>query len=406
MGLPNGALSRARRVEVYSWQSGEVLFNSLDIDELTTAKRGNLDPVRIVSSMPFARSSKTGTAIRLLRCDRLEYKRVSKLVEKLDEELGRIYRRAIEKGLRLKINGKNVTPNDPMYLMPTSKAVGAQRFGDELVYRLTSEHGDGEIRVKFSELPIEKWHTFSPERKRQLGITNGPSVSILRANREIDRGWFFMGSKRRENYDDWWRCEINFEPQLDELFGITHAKQAIVPTRDVIELLGSDLEQVARALNGRVRQRFERAKATASLGSAERQASRADHSLPPLPRRKETVPEALAEFIRAAETDEYSAGQSYRIIASELPTTAAFEVISSKGRIFLLLNVKHPFYRDLYGPLAMSDSPRDQDVAKQIALLILAAARAEVCAPRVAERSQIRAFRDNWAGVLATFLNA
>ena len=32
------------------------------------------------------------------------------------------------------------------------------------------------------------------------------------ANREIDFGWFFMGNKRRENYDDWWRCEVKFEP--------------------------------------------------------------------------------------------------------------------------------------------------------------------------------------------------
>ena len=48
------------------------------------------------------------------------------------------------------------------------------------------------------------------------------------------------------------------------------------------------------------------------------------------------------------------------------------------GQLWLLLNSRHPLYRDLYGPLAMSDSPRDQDVAKQVALTVLAAARAEV----------------------------
>ena len=48
------------------------------------------------------------------------------------------------------------------------------------------------------------------------------------------------------------------------------------------------------------------------------------------------------------------------------------------GQLWLLLNSRHPLYRDLYGPLAMSESPRDQDVAKQVALTVLAAARAEV----------------------------
>ncbi len=55
----------------------------------------------------------------------------------------------------------------------------------------------------------------------RLGIVGGGGVSVLRAGREIAHGWYLMGSKRKENYDDWWRCEIEFEPVLDEHFGIT-----------------------------------------------------------------------------------------------------------------------------------------------------------------------------------------
>src|SRR5206468_2691071 len=36
MGLPNGALSRGRRVEVYTWQGDQVLWSRLDIDELAS----------------------------------------------------------------------------------------------------------------------------------------------------------------------------------------------------------------------------------------------------------------------------------------------------------------------------------------------------------------------------------
>jgi hypothetical protein len=318
--------------------------------------------------------------------------------------LGRIYRRFLEAGLRLSVNGRRLVPVDPLFLESSAHVHGARLFGDELVYRVPSDHGDGEIRVRFAELPIDQWHGLSSEEKRERGITNAPSVSVLRADREIDRGWFFMGGKRRENYDDWWRCEVSFDPALDELFGITHAKQAIVPSDDLLQILVPDLEPIARALNSRVRQRFELVKATAPLGAAERQAGRAEQSLPALPRRTETVPDGLKELVRSVGRD--TAAAPYQISAVELPTTAAFEVIVRDGQLLLLLNSRHPLYRDLYGPLALSDSTRDQEVAKQVALAVLAAARAEVSTWRREERTQARSFRQTWADVLATFMNA
>lgn len=363
MGLPNGALSRARRVEVYSWQGGDVLWSRLDIDELAASRQGALASVEIAKNLPFALTSCSGTVVRLLRCDRLEYKRPSWFARRLQDELGRIYRRFLDAGLELSVNGHRVTAIDPMFLQMSARDHGARPFGDELVYRVPTEQGEGEIRVRFAELPIERWHTLSSDDKRERGITNAPSVSVLRADREIDRGWLFMGAKRRESYDDWWRCEVCFDPTLDELFGVTHAKQAVVPSDDLLEILVPDLEPIARALNSRVRQRFELFKATAPLGAAERQAGRAEQSLPSIPRRHETVPEALKELVRTIEAVPSGATTPYQIIATELPTTAAFEVIVRDGRLLLLLNSRHPLYRDLYGPLALSESTRDQEVA-------------------------------------------
>ena len=80
-------------------------------------------------------------------------------------------------------------------------------------------------------------------------VSKGAGVSIVRAGREIDHGWFFMGGKRKENYDDWWRCEVRFEPSLDELFGVTHTKQQVYPSAAVLDILTPDLEQAARALD-------------------------------------------------------------------------------------------------------------------------------------------------------------
>lgn len=104
-----------------------------------------------------------------------------------------------------------------------------------------------------SELPLDKWHDLLAEEKKARRITSAPCVSAVRAGREIDHGWFFMGGKRHENYDAWWRCEVSFHPVLDELFGITNSKQAISPRGELLDMLGQHLEPIGRGLNNRVR---------------------------------------------------------------------------------------------------------------------------------------------------------
>ena len=143
-------------------------------------------------------------------------------------------------------------------------------------------------------------------------------------------------------------------------------------------MLGHDLEPIARALNNRVRRQFEMVKSVVPLGAAERQAGRADAALPPMPRRRDAIPEGAGRSPGRRPRRKAAGSGPYQIVVTDLPGTQAFEVVLRGGQLWLLLNSRHPLYRDLYGPLAMSDSPRDQDVAKQVALTVLAAARAEV----------------------------
>jgi hypothetical protein len=407
MGLPNGSLSRARRVEVYTWRDGEILVSRLDVDELVAGARRTLPKIESVSRPSFLPRTRSGTAVRLLRCDQIEYRRRATLCDKLEHELGRIYREFIGAGLDLRLNSKRLSAFDPLFLSPAAASRGARAFGQPLMYRLEGPSGvEGEIRVRFSELPIERWQHLNGAEKRATGITNAPTISISRARREIDRGWFFMGSKRRENYDDWWRCEISFDPVLDEHFGITHSKQEIRPTPELSELLARDLEPIARALNSRVRRRFEQIKIATPLTAAERQAARANNSLPSLPKASERVGAELRAIVSSHETANSGTCSPYRIIVADLPTTSAFEVVVQSRQLFLLLNAHHPLYRDLYSPLAASDLARDQEYATKLALTLLAAARAEVAATSAPAARGVRRFRRTWADVLATFYNA
>ncbi|MER7419042.1 ATP-binding protein [Micromonospora peucetia] len=402
MGLPNGALSRSRRVEVYTWQGPTVLWSRLDIDELAGSGDAWLPPVEEVPRPKFVPHTPSGTAVRLTRCDRIEYKRSSALARRLSDDLGRIYRHFLATGVTLTVNGQPVLPVDPLCLQLAAKTTGGVQFGDDLVYDIPAVGTTGRVSVTFSELPVDKWHDLPADQKRVLGVTAGPPVSVVRAGREIDRGWFFMGGKRRENYDDWWRCEVRFDPVLDELFGITHAKQAISPRPELLDVLCPDMETVARALNSRVRNRFAMVKAVEPLNAAERQAARADSSLPPLPRQRRPIPEELRPLIDGLPPRD----TPYRIVPAELPTTNAFEVVVLGRQTIMLINTKHPWYRDIYGPLATSEFGKDQDLARQIALSLLAAARTEAALARRQDRGRASSLRQVWADVLASYLNA
>jgi len=337
--------------------------------------------------------SGTGFAVVLERCDRIENKRAGTVARKLNRELGTIYRRFLVDGLKICVNCEPVQVVDPLFLDATSRSVGAKQFGDELRYELRAQDGrSGEIRVRFSELPVLQWHGLSNAEKRAMGLTGGSSVSILRANREIDSGWLLMGEKRRENYDDWWRCEISFDPVLDEWFGITNSKQQITPSEELVRIIAPDLEAIARALNARVRRSFELAKTALPLSLAETRAQKSNYLLP-----------RLSSLKNEKGLD---AEEPYRLRASELDSTDIYEVDLRRGQLVVTLNARHPFYRGTYEPLASSDVERDQQLASEIGLLILAAARAEVGTGSRQDRHSGTRFRHAWSDVLSTFLTA
>ena len=106
---------------------------------------------------------------------------------------------------------------------------------------------------------------------------------MIRGDREIDYGWFFMGDKRKENYDDWWRCEIKFHPDLDEAFGVTHTKQDIKETEYLKKLLVPHIEDIAHKLHYRVREQFIELKNTKLKFYSKAQLELTDPFLPVLP---------------------------------------------------------------------------------------------------------------------------
>jgi hypothetical protein len=416
MGLPNSSLSQARCVTVFTWQAPGAVYSSyLDVDEIASGQIAQVPPPRRSAPPPGARAaSKSGTLVVWTQCDRLDNRRVATISRKLAAALGQTFRHFLWNGTKILINGEPVRPVDPLFVKRERGEPTAEPFGDPLEFEVRvapDSDRTGKVRVTFTLLPIHALHGLTNEQKRDLGIAKGAGVSVVRAGREVDYGWFFMGAKRRENYDDWFRCEVEFDPMLDEAFGITHTKQQIRPQQYLSDVLTPDIERAAHALNGRIRKEHLSLQLEERLADSEKVAQKCEARLSPLvvkpTRTQSDVAAGLRRRHPSLSTQEGATadGLTFRIVEDERAAdffTHAFV----DGQFVLAINPNHTFFKKVYRPLAESDEPRDRTLRGQLDLLLIAAARAEAALARKLSSRDIARFRQEWSDTLATYLTA
>ncbi len=421
MGLPNASLSQAKRVEVYSWQHRErVYWTYLDVDEISSSQMTEV-PVPTRATIPTWANpmvNKSGTMVVWDSCDRLDHRRITTVERKIVRALGQTFRYYLWEGLQLLVNGVPVRPVDPLFLHKNATDCGGSLFQEPEVIEVyrdpdNPKYGTGNVTVTFAELPVAEWHDRPNEEKRKLGITNGAGVSMVRGSREVDFGWFFMGTKRRENYDDWWRCEIRFGPDLDEAFGITHTKQQVRPREHLVEAIQPLVEIAAKALNARVRQAHIQVKAAKSAAGAEAIAESQEVRLKPIPsksiliRDKARILELSRRntVVRALQKDTESNAVRYRMIEDDGRGAVFFHPVLGKNVVLGVLNPKHRFFKTLYQPLMELEQSPDMGFARAVQLLLLSAARAEAMFTRSDEHAAIERFRHEWSDVLDVLLS-
>jgi hypothetical protein len=412
MGLPNASLSHARRIEILTSRDEKSACSTyLDADEFSSGGRRSIPGASAITVSEFRKLHpfKHGTTVIWRKCDRLENRYIGPLVKRLGLELGRLFRFQLWAGKRITLNGDILKALDPLFERDGCGLTGAEAFGPEMTYEIACKVGNAKatpsvVKVRFTELPVGKWHLLSNPEKNRAGIAKGAGVSIVRAGREIDLGWFFMGQKRRENYDDWWRCEVRFEPDLDELFGVTHTKQEIHPTEQLTAILAPDMERTARELNGRVRKAFAAVKANGHVPrDSERLAERFDNLIAP-PAQATRVAQKSAELRRGGRGR--VRGLEYRFHWGKLDDLAFYVPSLDGACLKVILNEQHPFVRlACAATITRSDGSLDEP-RRNLELAILAAARAEVSLSKNKQaRGWSKTFRESWSNVLAKFLS-
>lgn len=291
VGLPQASLYACPSVDVYSWQNGyensKKVF--LDINKIKSEEQTEIeDPAnspipekykkyltyKVVSSESNMEYDFTnhGTFVLWKNCDRVVPKTVNFLFKKLDFALGQKFRYFISEGkssIRL-VHHENqdftheIMPNDPLMLMtnnyvlgnPDNPGVISPRYNIDCTEPVfepysNSEYPDGtvpfkiiyadpetgekkesEIQIRFSlvkNIFYDKTAIAGDPGNTSLGkhVKELEGISIVRANREIDFGQFDFYENVNQPQHRWWGCEIRFNPELDEAFGVANNKQHV-----------------------------------------------------------------------------------------------------------------------------------------------------------------------------------
>ena len=265
VGLPQSSISQGRRVEVWTWQNGSdnALYCYLDLDEIN-AKGLQTVPPPEHSLVPDRWKSvlentdkPTGTLVVWSKLDRVKWSGGRKTLDRTAELCGRIYRKFLTDAKKpLSVVLKPVTdeqnrmvlgkekmcrPNDPLYLMSPSST--PPPFNDIPMFELFNERtwdvpvGDtqGQIHVrctlaKIDAINEEESAVSWPSSHKNPG--NSPwgkhadrnkGVSIVRARRELEVSLAWVNNY--EPTERWWSVEVEFDPILDDIFGVVNNKQ-------------------------------------------------------------------------------------------------------------------------------------------------------------------------------------
>ncbi|WP_369178643.1 ATP-binding protein [Streptomyces mutabilis] len=270
VGLPNSSMSQCKRVEVWSWQNGpdNALYTYLDIEEI----EGTHAQVPAPSHYPLPDEwqklsqglGQSGTLVLWTNLDRVQWLGATATLRNTEELIGRVYRRFISDGtcrIRLvpvhggeEVDAKDARPNDPLYLMPHTST--PYPFDTAPMFRPCGAGSVGQVGVEEfmvkgidgNEYPVIVRASIAKDEARRSDIDGKPwpdgisptanpgstpwgkhaarnlGVSLIRANRELDldKGW----TSTYDPVERWWGIEIEFPPQLDEVFGVTNNKQA------------------------------------------------------------------------------------------------------------------------------------------------------------------------------------
>lgn len=267
-GLPASATCTSLRTEVYTRTASddEWRHTYVDLDEMDS--NNNTEPPTSVNEAPDHLDLEnpypdTGTVVSFEKCDDTDPKKVRGLVSQLTSNIPRVYRDYLDGAVDITVNGNNLEPTDPLFMMENAHNVGEL---PEKIPRVEEpyhsdtveiEEADGdekhEVEVTVVMLDVEAIRTcdeWSREWMKNHGLVErNQGFSIVRNGREIRNG-LTLGLFKKHGSKNYVRAEIRFPSELDERFGIQTNKSRLSVKQSVKDKLDDALSnapnQIAR----------------------------------------------------------------------------------------------------------------------------------------------------------------
>lgn len=259
-GLPSAAVSQSKRFEVYSRiERGQWHRVGVDLDDICSGRLTNengvvLAPNAEIAELPnFVKeylgdhSLEHGTVILLVSPDRQTsgFRNPTAFHKNMMEHLGLIYRGVLRR-CTIYVNSKMVEAVDPLFLDTGARfydlgnGIKAEAL-EPLLIEVKNTRGEiGYVRIRLSYMPYGFQR--GPEQSQNGALKENERMKIMkenlayfvitRAGRQIDLINKAQFAQEKFNfsmqtYDRNWAIEIDFDPVLDEEFGITVNKQQI-----------------------------------------------------------------------------------------------------------------------------------------------------------------------------------
>ena len=418
VGLKLAALSHARRLDIYTRQLGEVsvLHAWLDLDDIAAGIQTlilsetlpefpaeHADLVRVADGDAY----ESGTLVVWNKVDRLKtggrYK--TDLAQQLSEVqtfLARAYRRFLDKGISIELNGRDTELHDPTFQLDSprvNKKVG-KRVQGQLITRDTINVDEHQVTITVALPPDEiiqrRCKGDAPFLKDlNIGPSTEGKISFLRQGREISYELVqnFYPS-RVEEADRYVAVEIEFPAALDEYFQVRHVKKGAEPVDKLRTQLRASLRRPLEAARKRLRAQWDLMDAVLNSGNddheeAEKAAAAADTTAPrgraggqlSAKEQKDKVDKVVSDL-----TDDLAAGADasddpgaeervaevadklretiealpFTIVDRTWPGKEMLDITHLNGKAIVALNHGHPFIRDVYDA-AQSMAARSAD---------------------------------------------
>lgn len=465
VGAKLAALNFSERLEVWSRTAAGATWMHVyfDLKEAEDAAKAGQDamidpptdrpvPDELRSLLPEG----SGTLVVWSKVDRLEEGRyaedANRLRVEIEKELSRIFRYFLDGGRHITVNVTRLLAHDPLYLMEGT-------WADQVLskhYRRkdvdppfeAKEHYEPRVvadePLMFSGSKVRLRVTvYPPEVARRRGMGGDQLAEQLRVP-DNQGALSFVRLDREINYttvprilplgvtdaDRFIGIEVSFSPELDEYMGVRNVKRGVEPHGDLRALLRAQLakwipqaREILQNMWGEATRKSQ--EADGEHDQLLQQVKKADRTLPkskaagPGPDAERKILEQLAKDMGHDKPDDQTkylkkiSDLPFVVETVDFPGMSFIDIQHLSHQIIVRLNVRHPFYQELWQPIrAIADAPPGsvsgdeatrtaRRTMEALALLIIAYAKAESMDP---DPSKFMELRDQWGMFLRSLM--